>query len=65
MFPIVELPDTPITDNIMYYVDEANKALNDGRYGDVVIDIFICKFYNLSLIFKYVIAIRALDYTFL
>jgi hypothetical protein len=34
-FPIIELPDIPITDNITYYIGEANKALNDGRYGDV------------------------------
>lgn len=33
--PIIDLPEIPLTHDLIKYLNEAHKALNDGRYGDV------------------------------
>jgi hypothetical protein len=34
--PKIELPKIPLTEHVMKFLTQANKAMNEGRYGDVL-----------------------------
>ncbi|MBI1828092.1 MAG: hypothetical protein HY222_01860 [Thaumarchaeota archaeon] len=36
--PIIELPEIPLTEEVMKFVSQATKAMNEGRYGDVLFE---------------------------